>query len=308
MDARGPVGAATYEGYSRWDAQIVKMLLRASSEVLNLLRESMNENIITAYLSLMAAHNNWDGFLGSAVYLQKQQYPVKDIQDCLNIAIMIAYHKIGSLDKAMKAAAKFDPRFSQWYFSFLDSRTIWKGLDQISKTERTAAVTASLVKSSAPKKKKKGKSKKVRAPTPPDASHISQSSSTSSTSVESVPKAADNVPTSTEDQVEYEPDSKPEKAPVGLQPAAVSSSASSCSESLLDTPPDDDDVDPGPGRMVFLECPVCMDRFPDHMIRPCGHTFCLRCIRSMSACAICRQLIKKWYKFFHSQSEPNIGD
>jgi hypothetical protein len=104
MHARSPVTKEVYAYFAEWEPQRVKILQRASAEVLTLLRDSMDVKIITAYLSLMAAHNNWDGFLGSAVYLQKQKYPAKDIGSCLNIAVMIAFYKMGSPDKAKKAA------------------------------------------------------------------------------------------------------------------------------------------------------------------------------------------------------------
>jgi hypothetical protein len=51
-------------------------------------------------------HDNCDGFLGSAVYLQKQQYSAKEIPDCLNVASVIALYNMGSLDRAKNAALK----------------------------------------------------------------------------------------------------------------------------------------------------------------------------------------------------------
>jgi hypothetical protein len=307
MHADRAVTIDTIAIYARWDPQRVKLLQRASSEVLPLLRETMNVHIITAYLGLMAQRGNWDGFLGSTVYLQKQQYPANDIQQCLDVALMIAFYMNGNLDKARKAAAKFDPEIGPGsYFPFLDPEGIWNILTenpQATKAPLTAAVSSSSTsssKSSAQKKKKKGNSKRSKNSDSPLSTHSAASLSTP-------------VPSITEEpQIQYEPDTKPSKAPSVQQQASISSSTSPSlplppSASPAGMPdPDDDLPDSGPGRLVFVLCSICLDRLPDCVVVPCGHTFCLRCTRGQPACAICRQPIEKWYRFFYSYGEPDM--
>ena len=49
------------------------------------------------------------------------------------------------------------------------------------------------------------------------------------------------------------------------------------------------DAEPDEGR-EWLECVICMQEFVCPRVLPCGHTFCLNCIKSMShrECAIDR--------------------
>jgi hypothetical protein len=260
----------------------------------------------------MAAHNNWDGFLGSAVFLQKQKYASPEIESCLEVAIVIAFLKIGSLDKARKAAAKlFGPGR---YFAFLDAEKIWSLLMKDVPVAQNAVVAPSSSSSSskAPKKKKKGKSKTTAgsqaAPQPANLPASSSSSSTSLLASTHPSTAAQNLK---EPEVQYEPHTKPSQVPVAVP---TSSNAPEPSSSVAAAPPSvpkaqyDSSVDSAPAGLVYAACPICYDRFPDCTIIPCGHTFCLRCSKNLKLCSICRQPIEKWHRFFLSQGEPDMAE
>jgi hypothetical protein len=291
----------TFRTFSTWEPHRVQMLQRASAETLEMLRDSMDVNIITAYLSLMAAHNNWDGFLGSAVYLQKQHYHGKELQECLDVALMIAFYKMGSIDKAKKASAKFDAEFGPGsYFSFLGSQKIWDELTKQSQATRPPAAASPTSSAAAPKKKKKkGKSRMEEASSATAA--VSTQSSTSSPSTQSAPTAA---AAPEEPDIQYEPDTKPAKISAAPLPSSRSSEAS---KPLPSDPPAKTGaaLTSGPAGLVYAACPICYDCLPDCGVMPCGHMFCLRCVKNLSACAICREPIQKWHRFFFSHGEPD---
>eukprot|EP01122_Echinamoeba_exundans_P015702 TRINITY_DN758_c0_g1_i5.p1 TRINITY_DN758_c0_g1~~TRINITY_DN758_c0_g1_i5.p1 ORF type:complete len:1193 (+),score=167.78 TRINITY_DN758_c0_g1_i5:98-3676(+) len=322
VGARNRMPERKFESTRNMNPRHLKLLVRMSTDALTRLRNSMDANIVTAYLCLMAAQNNWDGFLGSAVYLQKQQYSSADIKEILDVAVMIAFYKMGSMEKAKKAAAKLDPDFGPGLIlEFLDAEKIWQQLKKQSTTTSSLASSSSSSSSAQPLKKKKRKSKKA-APEP-----ASSTSSSSSSRSSSIVKASVGVSLPEETGVQYEPDSKPAKqrnAPphassVSSQPdvtaAPSSHTSSSTSSSQVEkkapatpTKPAEEPLRSGPAGMVFAECPICYDRLPDCGIYDCGHMFCLECIRNLSVCSICRQPIGQWRQFFFSQGVPDIED
>eukprot|EP01122_Echinamoeba_exundans_P015703 TRINITY_DN758_c0_g2_i1.p1 TRINITY_DN758_c0_g2~~TRINITY_DN758_c0_g2_i1.p1 ORF type:complete len:1189 (+),score=161.77 TRINITY_DN758_c0_g2_i1:44-3610(+) len=313
VGARSGMTGQTFATVKQWDPRHLRLLLRMSTDVMTQLRGSIDANIVTAYLCLMAAQNNWDGFLGSAVYLQKQQYPSAHIQTVLVVAIMVAFYNMGTVEKAKKAAAKLDPHIgTAGIFSFLGAEKIW---EQLKKQTAPASIIlvsspSSSSSSAAPSKKKKGKSKK--SSNSKQAPHAASSSFQSSASIEE--DRVSNTPPE-EAAEHYEPDTKPvsgiQAAPAvsdvpSISDSSNSSMTTSSQSASKDAPVMCDRHAVSPAGMIYAACPICYDCLPDCVIIDCGHTFCLSCIRNLSKCSICRQPINQWRRFFYSQGEPDI--
>jgi hypothetical protein len=131
--------------------------------------------------------------------------------------------------------------------------------------------------------------------------------SSSSTSSSAVAEAVAAPVYPLEPEIQYEPDTKPAYA---LSAAQSSSSSPQRPESstIVAKAPSDNSLQSGAAGLVYAACPICYDRFPDCVLIPCGHTFCLACSKSLSLCSICRQPIEKWYRFFLSQGEPDVDE
>ena len=46
------------------------------------------------------------------------------------------------------------------------------------------------------------------------------------------------------------------------------------------------------------ECPVCMSRPKDCVIKPCSHLVCDSCVSGLSKCPLCRVVIERWEKVY----------
>jgi hypothetical protein len=111
-----------------------------------------------------------------------------------------------------------------------------------------------------------------------------------------------------EPAIQYEPHTKPAKTAVATS-SSTTSAAVTVPPVSSSAPPIAKPVSPaaaapvtsGPAKLVYAECPICYDQFPDCGIIPCGHTFCLTCSKSLSLCSICRQPIQGWLRFYLSQ-------
>jgi hypothetical protein len=47
-----------------------------------------------------------------------------------------------------------------------------------------------------------------------------------------------------------------------------------------------------------IQCIVCTERHIDHVVIPCGHTFCGECLQKLTHCSFCRVRINQKLKLF----------
>jgi hypothetical protein len=231
---------------------------------------------------------------------------------------MIGFFKMGNVDKAKKLAVLLDADIGPGVeFDYFDSVGIWTKLAAVSSATTSSSsssakpvakqVAAAPAASSASNKKKKNKAKSsVDSPAP-----ISSSSST-------VP-APSPMNANSDSSVQYEPDTKPAQkknvssslpaSPPPLAPAAAAAlplphvvGAGSLPTMGLDPIGYTQKTQ---ARVVYAACPICFDHFPDCTIVPCGHTFCVDCIKKLKICSICREPAAHWMRLHLSQGEAD---
>jgi hypothetical protein len=291
--------------------------------------------IYLAQLNILAAKENWDGFLTTSVSYHKLLSSLKDLKDfkrwetATHVACMVGFFRLGNMEKARKVALQLDSEVGPGrHFDYLDSVHVWNKLT--SATHGSAAQSSSVKPAAkaggAKKKKNKKKAVAAQPETAPAAFAVASSS---------VPAESTGIDLS----VQYEPDSKPAKlssdqaAPsasshIGATTsteilasvsraidAADQSSSSSASDqnqsSLLPASWSTSSADhtaykqTSQSRVIYAACPICLECFPDCVIVPCGHTFCASCIKQLTFCSICRERVGQWIRMYISQGESD---
>eukprot|EP01122_Echinamoeba_exundans_P007713 TRINITY_DN2431_c0_g1_i2.p1 TRINITY_DN2431_c0_g1~~TRINITY_DN2431_c0_g1_i2.p1 ORF type:complete len:465 (-),score=61.95 TRINITY_DN2431_c0_g1_i2:354-1628(-) len=321
--------------FAGWSQSRIKLMLKQGSSnvsaLINILPRETDQDqleslrsLTLAQLNMLAAKENWDGFLTTAVSYRKlcaaKGSGFDSIIDMTDVACMVAFYKMGNLEKARKIALMLDPKLGLRTFEYLDSVNIWNTLTLGSRY----CVLKAATKAGSAKNKTKKKKKKSQKTTIQVGAEMSSSSSATS-SMELQPPVVTNL--GVDQTVLYEPDSKPATGPTTPSSAAsaslavqffdssqpdnaASSLASSVSSSSLPTT----GINPigynqtTQARVVYAACPICYESFPDCLIVPCGHMFCVDCIKQLGFCSICREPVKQWVRAFLPQGEAEDYD
>jgi hypothetical protein len=313
-----PIGPVL-KWYSGWEQSRVKFVLKESSKLLTgslALGHEISAAVkllIVPPLNIHGARGNWDGFLTTAISFQKLIAGVNPARLAVrvytaDIACMIGFFKMGNMDKAKKVAALLDADIGPGVeFDYFDSVGIWTKLSSASSnmTSSSSSSSSNLKPASKPATAPMDKKQKKKA-----SSASAGPISSSSTNAAASSSASSKPPLS----VQYEPDTKPalksksSSSSVAVVPPSVAppSPVAALASSLPTT-----GVNPigytqkTQARLVYVECPICFEHFPDCAIIPCGHTFCVDCIKQLAFCSICREPVTQWMRLHHYQGEAD---
>jgi hypothetical protein len=313
----------------------VKYLLKSSAEAFGKLAHTLPtlepsnreegmelfRGIIRGHLDLLGARNNWDGLLSTAISVQKLISNVKITgfsTDFLSVATMVACFNLGNMDKAKKAAQSLDPELGPLHhFEYFRSADIWKRL-KVSGAASSTSSSSTSTKPAVSQAQEGGKKKGKGISSTPNEGKTSNMGSTQT-------KSADGEPAQKQQQAP--PQKRTDRRPAtGKKVAVVSESKiddsdlkekqkSSTTSTVVPATPVAPSPAPSPASgvpksrppasVVFAACPICYDFFPDHVLFPCGHTYCSTCVTKLSVCSFCRIPVTNYIKMFLSQGEQD---
>lgn len=55
-------------------------------------------------------------------------------------------------------------------------------------------------------------------------------------------------------------------------------------------------------------CAICLERWKEPVVGPCGHTFCDACVHALRACPCCRAPVNQWAPNFALRNAPPLDD
>jgi hypothetical protein len=324
--------------YAGWDQSRVKWLLKEGAPLISVCIDSLSDRrhivdevllrvrcISVAQLNILAAKENWDGFLTTAVSYHKLFSGINEYDMPImatNVASMIGFFRLGNVEKARKIALQLDSEVGPGReFHYLDAVNIWNKITASANSSATQSSSVKPVAKAAGAKKKKNKKKAVAAQPEtssastdidlsvqyePDTKPYKASSHQSSSASSSVASPLPSMDGSKDVPYAQPASSSAFEQPESGHSASSSAAVLSVSSSLPTT-----GINPigynqaSQSRVVYAACPICLESFPDCVVIPCGHTFCVHCIKKLTFCSICREPVSQWMRMYISQGEAD---